>query len=178
MTVAIYDQNFNQLFPLAYVIQANVTEASKSMEHPLETGASIIDHRIILPIEIDLSLILNPIAYQNTYQQIKQLYLSGELLTVQTRADTYSNQIIVSMPHEENTEQFNTIIIALKLRQALFVTAVTQTLQPKEPTVEPTVSRGQVQSTPATPAQTTQTSKTVIDNLPQLPPPRVKGQSL
>jgi len=165
--VAVYTQDFVQVFPLAHVIQVSVREVSKVMEHPLETGATIIDHKITLPVEIDLSLVLDSSDFENTYNLIKQLYLNATLLTVQTKASTYYNQLITSLPHEETTAIFDTITIALKLRQALFITPVVQT-----PTTNPAVP-GPV--SPANPTQAStvrrgQTTAGVSTPLPQLPP--------
>jgi hypothetical protein len=96
--VAIFDDDFIQLFPGARAIKAIVKEQSKVMEHPLEDGATITDHRVILPIEIELSFILKPEDYQDTYNQIKQYYLDATLLNVQTKSGVYQNQLIQAMP--------------------------------------------------------------------------------
>ena len=55
------------------------------MEHPVESGAVITDHRIVMPIEIDLSLILASADYTDVYKAIRQYYYAATLLTIQTR---------------------------------------------------------------------------------------------
>ena len=119
--VQVFDQDFNQVFPLARSIKAVVKEEAKVMEHPLETGATITDHRIILPVEIELSLVLVN-SYQDTYSQIRQYYLNATLLNVQTKSGTYYNQLISSMPHEENPDMYDALTLALTLKQAQFAT--------------------------------------------------------
>lgn len=126
--VAVFDKNFNQVFVNARPIKAMISEQAKVMEHPIETGAVITDHRIIQPVEIELSLILIASDYRNVYQQIKQLYRAGEILTVQTRTDTYQNMLIQKLPHDEDPEMFDVVALALGLKEAQFVTAQFGTL--------------------------------------------------
>lgn len=148
-TVAVFTQDFTQIFRNARAIKAVVKEQAKVMEHPVESGAIITDHRIILPTEIELSLILTPATYRETYDQINQYYLEGTLLIVQTRSGIYVNQLIHSMPHEEDTNLFNTITLALGLKEVQFVTAK-YTTTPRNPKNGNTKQRGAQQATPAT----------------------------
>lgn len=150
--VAIFTQDFVQLFKNARPLKVVVKEEAKLMEHPVESGATITDHRIILPIEIEISLILKSVDYQDTYRAIKQYYLNGTLLVIQTKSGVYQNQLIASMPHEEDPENYNTIIIALKLKQVQIVTAQ-YGIVPKNPTNTPVVDRGTQQGSTATPTQ-------------------------
>ena len=120
--VGIYTQDFRQLFKEARPIKAIIKEEAKVMEHPVESGATITDHRVILPIEIEISLILRSFDYPDVYQSIRQSFLNATLLIVQTKVGVYSNQLISAMPHEENPDLYDTISIALKLKQVLFVT--------------------------------------------------------
>lgn len=148
--VAIFDQNFRQLFELARPIKATVKEDSKLMEHPLENGATIIDHSIILPVEIELSLIPKRGEYRDVYLRIRQAFRNRDLLVIQTKTGLYENQIIQSVPHEEDPELYDTIGIALKLREAQFVSAQFGKLPPKavrNPAHASTVDKGQQQPT-------------------------------
>jgi len=70
-TVAVFNQDYEQLFRDARSIKAIVKEQAKVMEHPIETVAVITDHRIILPVEIELSLLLLSRSYQDTYKAIR-----------------------------------------------------------------------------------------------------------
>lgn len=146
--VAVFDQNFNQLFIQARAIKAVVKEQSKVMEHPVESGAIITDHRIVLPIEIDLSLILASEDYQDVYQSIKQYYLNGTLLIVQTRSGIYTNQLISGLPHEEDPTMYNALTLALSLKEVILVSAQ-YNVTPKNPTNSNTSNRGTQQGTAA-----------------------------
>lgn len=150
--VAVYDQQFNQLFSASQAIKAVVKEESKVMEHPVETGIIIVDHRVILPIEITLSLILTAATYQDVYKSIRQYYLNGTLLIVQTKSDIYQNQIIQSIPHEEDPSQFNILTLELNLKQVLFVQA--QYTKTKNNANSSTANRGVQQGSAASGQQT------------------------
>jgi hypothetical protein len=145
--VAIFDQNYNQLFSNARAIKAVVKEQAKVMEHPVESGAVITDHRIILPVEIDLSLILATEDYQDVYTQIRQYYFNATLLIVQTRSGIYQNQLISGLPHEEDPSMFDALSIALSLKQVQFVVAQYGTV-PKAASNSNTINRGTQQGAP------------------------------
>lgn len=121
--IAIYDSDFGQVFRSARPLKAQISEPSKLMEHPLETGAVVADHRIVLPTETVVSMILDADNYRQTYQRIRQAYQSGTQYTVQMRAGGYKNMVIADMPHEESTDVFDTIAITLKFREVQFVSA-------------------------------------------------------
>jgi hypothetical protein len=140
--VAVFTQEFEQLFKDARSVKATIKEQSKVMEHPLENGAVITDHRIVLPVEIELSLILKPSSYQDTYKAIRSYYLNGTLLVIQTRTGIYENQIIQAIPHEETPEQYDAVALNLSLREALFVTP-DGNIAPEAPQDTTTVDRGQ-----------------------------------
>lgn len=152
-TVAIFDQDYNQLFRNARAIKAVVKEQSKVMEHPVESGAIITDHRIVLPVEIDLSLILSSSDYQDVYASIKQFYLNATLLIVQTRSGIYQDQLITALPHEEDPTMFDALTLALSLKEVIMVTA--QYATPRHAASKNTANRGTQQPTPAKPAQVT-----------------------
>ncbi len=139
--VAVFTGDFNQVFPRARIVKAVVEEPAKLMEHPLETGATIVDHRIILPIRIELSTVLQSEDYKDTYRQIKQLFLNSTVLSVQTRSSVYTNQIIAEMPHEENPDMYDAKAVAIKLKQVLFANT-SSGIKPKRPQDQPTVQRG------------------------------------
>jgi hypothetical protein len=147
-TVAIFDKNYNELFKQAKSIKAVIKEQSKLMEHPIETGAIITDHRIVLPIEIDLSLILASSDYQDVYKSIRQYFFQATLVIVQTRAGIYQNQIISALPHEEDPNMYDALTIALSLKQVVYVTAQSTNV-PKYPSNSSTIDRGQQQGTSA-----------------------------
>lgn len=128
--VAVFDSSLTRLFRRASPIKAMVKEASKLMEHPVETGATVTDHRIFIPVEIELSLILQPGDIKSTFGEIITAWQSLSPLSVQTKARTYTNMFILEPPHDEDPGMFDTIAVALKLREVQFVTAQFAQLPP------------------------------------------------
>lgn len=121
--IAIYDSDFGQVFRSARPLKGSISEPSKLMEHPLETGAVVADHRIILPVETVVAMVLEPDNYRQTYQRIRQAYQAGTQYTVQMRAGGYKNMVIADMPHEETADVFDTIALTIKFREVQFVSA-------------------------------------------------------
>lgn len=121
--LAVLDKDLNQVFPDVRAVKATVKEESKPMEHPLETGALVTDHRIILPVDIELSALVTVENYRAVYRQVKDIYLRGDLLTVQTRTDSYPSMLIATMPHEETGDMQDGVTLVITLREAKFVTA-------------------------------------------------------
>jgi hypothetical protein len=130
--VGVFDAGFNQLFADGRPIKANVKEASKIADHPVEDGTTISDHQVMMPVEIELTLILGSKGeYRDTYNEIRALFRATELLTVQTRTGTYANMVIEAMPHDETADVFDAIPLVVKLREVQLVTAQFQALPPK-----------------------------------------------
>lgn len=146
---------FVPIFPSARPLVATVYEEAKLMEHPLETGATIADHIVFQPVEIEIPfLCIGEASYRSTYALIRATFQMGALLTIRTRTGTYPNMVIAEMPHEESPEMFNGIAIRVRFREAKFVTPKTglAPTQVKDPKQASTVSRGAQQTrTPSAP---------------------------
>lgn len=135
-----------QSFVGAGPMRAQVNLPSQYMVHPLETGAPIIDHRVILPIEIAITFILQPETYRSTYQELRQAYLASNSFTVQTKADTYTGMYINNLPHEEEPELFDTIRVIVSFIEAQFFSAQVQVLSSAnvtDPADASTLDRGE-----------------------------------
>lgn len=104
-----------QLFEDARPLKATVSESAKLLTHPLEDGSNIVDHRIILPIGISLSLVLSAETYRSTYAEIRQAFRESTRVTIQTKADTYQNMYMQDIPHEEDPRLFDTITMIITL---------------------------------------------------------------
>jgi hypothetical protein len=121
--VYVLDTNGRALFTDANILKAQVLRGAKTMEQPLESGATVVDHRIILPIEITLDMMVPTTSYKAVYQQIGQIFILATLLSVQTRADVYDQLIITEMPHEESPDRIDKLLLSLRLKQVLFATS-------------------------------------------------------
>lgn len=140
--VCVLDSSFNQVFVNARPMAARVIERSSMFDHPIETGQIITDYSIVLPIEIELPIIVQAPFYRDTYQQIRNLYLNKNLLTVQTNTANYTNMVISEIPHEERPELFDALPLTIKFRQVQLVPDPS-TYVPADPTQLDTETLGQ-----------------------------------
>lgn len=145
--VGIYDSNtFQQLFNTARPMRANISRTAKIMEHPIETGSIRQDYMIVLPVEIELSLLLSSDGeYQRVYQAIKHAFTLGQTMSIQTKADVFGDMMIQAMPHEEDPSMFDAIPLAIKLREVQQFTVQYQALtatQVSQPADQSTVNSG------------------------------------
>lgn len=159
--VAVYDQNFRQVFSNARPLKVSPSPSNKLMQHPIETGATTTDHAVTLPVTIELSLIVMQPFLKSTYEQIAQLSQKKTLLTVQTKAATYSNMAIQGTPHVEDGELFDAITIAMKLEQVLFSQVRFSAV--KNPTNSSTKARGNVQTIEASAGKSQSVIKSAKD---------------
>lgn len=137
-----------QLFEAAELMKASVGPSSKLMDHPLEDGSPVTDYKIILPVAIELSMLINAQDQESTYAQITDAFLDSTFLTVRTNADTFENMVIESMPHDETPEMFGILALSIRLREVQLISVQYQPLPPQavaQPTDQSTVNRGDQQ---------------------------------
>ena len=153
--VGVFDQKtFYQVFSDARPIKAKVNETASVMSHPVEDGTSVTDHKIINPVDIELSMIIDSADYRSVYQIIKRHFTQSTLLIVQTKTDVYRSMIISAMPHDEDAAIYDSVTIAVKLSEVKFATFTTGTApevsSPKNAKNSKTQATGKKQPTDAT----------------------------
>ncbi len=160
--VGIYDADLNPLFVDIQYMQAEVRESSQVMRHPVETGTMIADNHIINQIEINIATMIKSQFYTSMYNQLKQAFVSGTSLIVQTRTGVYANMIIADMPHSENPDIFDGVVIHLHLIEVLYIvpSSVSQQPAPANFSPEDPVNSNTVQAGLKSPAELT-TANTV-----------------
>jgi len=141
--IGVYDAQFSPLFGGAIVGKATVKEDAKVMEHPIESGAMVTDFFVINPVEIEIRRLLRGDTARETYQQIKEAFTAGDLLTVQTRAGSYSDMLIASISHDEPGEYMGRIDLTMLLKEAKFVSAKYAPIKPEKPKQASTKKRGE-----------------------------------
>lgn len=126
--VGVFDSNGNQKFTQARSMRIQVNPSSQMARHPLETGSSVVDHRIVLPTEAQLLVMLQAADYSNGYGQLRASFNAGEILTVHCKAGVFSNMCIADMPHEETPEMIDLIQVAVKLVETQFFRSQAQAI--------------------------------------------------
>jgi hypothetical protein len=154
-SVAVLD-GFTQIFEAARPMRATVRQPSRLLDHPIETGQVITDYSINLPVEIDLTVIVQAQDYRSTYAEIYQYFQTKGLLTVQLKTANYANMVIADIPHEETTQLYDAFQMVIKFRQILVNQAATSSnFSPADPTQSNTQALGQQNSYAPTSTQTT-----------------------
>jgi hypothetical protein len=144
----VFTQSFTQVFRAARSIKVAVVPKQELMKQPLETGATTVDHKVIQPLEIEMSMIIPNGEARDVLQEITQLWSDGELLIVQNKSGVYQNMVIEALPNEETPDMFNAISVALKLVQVTYANTTTK-IVPVNPVNNSTVDRGTQQTNDA-----------------------------
>lgn len=142
--VRIVDSSGAQLFQTARIVRASVNNDSSLFTHPLEDGNSITDFKVELPKSIQLGVIIPTQDYTNTYRNLKLAKEKGTEFIIQTRADSYENMVIKSMPHEESQELGDCLGMTLTFREVEWYQPSIETLPRKEVASKPTSKTGGV----------------------------------
>jgi hypothetical protein len=146
-SVAILN-GFSQVLQACRPMKASVRQFSRILDHPTESGQLISDYSVLLPIEIDMTVIVQAPYYRSTAQQILQLYQTKQLLTIQLKDGTYVNMVIAEMPREETPQMFDAFTMTIKFRQVSIVQSA-PAFSPASPTQANTQALGQQSPYPA-----------------------------
>ena len=153
-TVAILDDRGRVILSDLVPISVGVSRGSNKFTHPLETNASRADGKIITPVQIEYSGIIQAQDYQSTYNEIERIFIDSTTLRVRTRSRTFQNMIITSMPHEESADIFDALSIILILEETQIARTITPATNPDFTTTQ----RGQIQPSAASNDQVRQGS--------------------
>ena len=130
--VCVLNENGNQVFETARIVRAAVNNDSELFQHPLETGNKITDYKIDKPKVVQLAAIIPSDGYSDAYAALAQAKVNGISFIVQTRAASYSNMVIQSMPHEEGEQWGDCLALAVTFVEVQWYQATVETLPAKE----------------------------------------------
>lgn len=160
----ILDQNYNILYPEAKFMDIQVQESSRTMQNPTENGTLVADHRIILPVKIDVTLSLTGENYYNVFSQMRDGFLNNFIYAIQTRGGVYEPMVLEDFPHLESKEPFDGMIIRATFISVNFQGAYTSTYNPDKAKDADTVDRGTQQGSTST-QSVTQKATSGLDNV-------------
>ena len=118
------------------IIRQEHTQMLRVTEHPVQTGANIIDHAYQLPatlmLEIGMSDAMDTFfkgqfngpytKSVNAYQKIKELQSKRQPLEIHTRLDTYRNMVIEEIRAQEDYKTLHALKCVITLRQIIMAT--------------------------------------------------------
>lgn len=111
----------NEVLTNLTVLDCKVDDNSKLPEHPLEDGVIISDHKIFMPREINIKVALPTYLYKTVYNELNNLYRESTFLIIKTKAMTYSNMQIESIPHFENVDNIDRLIFDISFKECVLV---------------------------------------------------------
>lgn len=145
-------------------MRVTVYETSRLAKFEVEDGTQRTDHRVILPVEIDLPLLLAE-DVRDQFEQLRSAWIEGRELIMQTKVRSYPGLMIAEMPHDEIPEQGESIPVSVRLQEIKTVQVQYGPLPPKavagpnsNPAQADTVKKGRQQATQADTATTAKTS--------------------
>lgn len=103
------------------IIDVDIMQESKMMDHPVESGVKITDHKVKQPIEIRLRMAMPEYRYSPIYRELKALYDESPYLTILTNATVYPRMILTGIPHDEKASNYSRLIFNLTFREAIII---------------------------------------------------------
>ena len=129
---ALFDQDGNQLFETAVILEMTTSPSKTFSEHVLEDGTVVSDNSIENQTMIGVSAVLSPDDFKAVYAKIKEAYKNDFKFTIQNRVDTFDSMYIESYPYSESSSIKNTIAISIGFREQKFSGVKTTSLPPSK----------------------------------------------
>lgn len=108
-----------------------VEDSAKVFEHPIETGAVIVDHEIFEPKRVTIQAYISNDDI-TTLKELEQLYLSGTILTIRAQNKVLDKVIISGKPHEITGAVFDKTMYSIPFREAQEVTPTYAKMPPRK----------------------------------------------
>lgn len=125
---AILDENGEQLFSTAKILNASTAPSNTFAKHTVEDGSTVTDNKITNQVRISMNIVLSQSDYQEVYKNIQDASNNTIKLSIQTRVSTFNNMYIESYPSEESAAIFDTIAISIDFIEQITGTVVTEKL--------------------------------------------------
>ena len=108
-----------------------VEDTSKIFEHPLETGATIVDHEVFDPNVVSCRMIIAN-NDGDSLTELEQLYKQGAELKIRANNKVLEYVVISGKPFEITSKMFDKTLYTVTFKEALRVTPVYTKLPPKK----------------------------------------------
>lgn len=113
------------------IARVGVEDSAKLFEHPIETGAVIVDHEIFDPKSASLQAYISNDDI-NTLTELEQLYLSGTELKIRAGNKIIDKVVISSKPFEITGTVFDKTLYNISLKEAQEVTPTYVSMPPRK----------------------------------------------
>lgn len=163
--VILDNDTFDELFDSVSPMRLSVQESKRATKFAVEDGTERSDHIVTALTEMQIDLYLYE-ETRNSFENLRQAFEEHMLVTVQTKVASYSNMLIVDIPHDETVDLGDAVNVSMRLQQWLAVQPEYGELPPRKvvnPAQSSTVERGQQTTTESVPE--TEKKTTILDNL-------------
>lgn len=104
-----------------YIAHVSVENQKKIFEHPIETGAIIVDHEILEAKKVNIQAYIS-LDDSDTLTELEQLYIDGTLLIIRADNRIIENMLIASQPFEITGSVFDKTLYSISFKEAQTVT--------------------------------------------------------
>lgn len=139
LKTGIYDSNNSNYYFFDAIFHETHTTTVRMTEHPVQTGANIVDHAYMMPnrlsLEIGMSDAMQSLVTTewtgsytksvSAYQKLKELQKNRLPLTVHTRLNTYENMVIDSITTDDNFKTYHGLRATINMTQLLVAVVAT-----------------------------------------------------
>lgn len=117
-----------------HIISVKANPTATITRQPLETGIPVADHKYMNPNSVTMSVVVEENDWEHAKETLQEMYEAPLWDPVYNKRNTfdiylkgamkYSNMVLVSMPHENNTsDKFNNYYFDLAFQEVLWVDA-------------------------------------------------------
>lgn len=125
---ALFDEEGNQLFETIVILEMSTSPSNTFAEHTLEDGTVVSDNKIKNQTRINVTAILSPDDFKESYDKIKEADTNNTKFTIQNRVDTFDSMYIEAYPYSESSKIANTIAININFIEQKFAVVKTGNL--------------------------------------------------
>lgn len=105
----------------AVIMDMEARETSRIMEHPIESGAMIADHKVQDPDEVIIRMVMPYYFYDEIVRELQDYKRGSVPLNIHTKKGIYRNMQLCDIPHIENVSNVSRLTFNLRFRQAMVV---------------------------------------------------------
>lgn len=103
------------------VLSAGVDLQGKLCDHPIESGATVSDHKIRMPIRLKCSLVMPAILQQRVVDQLTEYFNTSDKIVIETPTGIYKNMILETLPVNMTTKNVSRPVFDLVFREVAIV---------------------------------------------------------
>lgn len=103
------------------IMSCKASAPSKMCEHPIESGAVITDHKVILPKQCTITIAM-PAYYKDiVIKEIEKYHKNSTPLCVHDSGMIYNNMVITDYPHKTDVKTATRPVFTIEMKEALVV---------------------------------------------------------